>query len=329
VVALVAALALAHGCPAPQHDLVLLSARTGRVQRWVTDVRDPGSVLADGRGGWYLIGRAGACPSPMSIWHLRADGSLDPAFHAFPNAFPRIVSGRTLYVGSHYFVAALDARTGAVRWKTPVNGPVALALGLGRLYVGGGRHVLALSPRTGRKLPWHGPTFRPLSSVNALALSGGRLFVGGNLGAEPTLLAYSARTGRRLPWGVHRSALFTNGVGDVDTMLLAGGYLFTAGLDGFGITSARTGNEAPWVRRISGVASAFAAHGGVVYLGAEIRNSFDAIDGKPRHDLAAVELGTGRLLPFAPKLAKFVAVGSMAANGHSVLVAGSFTKSLG
>lgn len=316
---LVTALAALALCGAAQHDLALLSARTGQVQRWVTSVREAGSVRSDSRGGWYVTGRAGGCPAPYSLWHLRGDGSLDPDWRPVQNVVPQLVAGGTLYVTAHYFVAALDARTGAVRWKTPIFDASSLALGFGRLYVGGGRRVLALDPRSGRRLAWHGPTFAPHSSVYGVAVIGPRLFVGGS----PSLLAYDARTGTRLHW--HASPT----IGDVEHVFAWRSRLFTAGHDGFGITDAATGRVDPWLARVRGYATQFAGSGSVVYLGGEIRNSFDAVDEQPRHDLAAIDVATGRLLPWAPMLARYVAVGSIAANEHSVLVAGSFMRSLG
>jgi outer membrane protein assembly factor BamB len=316
-----AALALAAPCP-PPHDLVLLSAQTGAVERWLP-VRDAGSVLADGRGGWYVTGRIGGCPSPVRLWHLRADGSVDPRFRTTGRVLPRLVAGGRLYVASHYEGAALDARTGRELWHVPTYTPV-FALGGGRLYVGGGRGVHALDPRTGRRLPFHAPLFAPRSSVYGLAVFGRRLFVGGSLGFQGTLVALDARTGRGTGWHVRvpHGAGYTDGIGDVESLLLAGGKLFTEGHDGFGVTDARTGALDPLMNRLGGAATTFTASGSTVYFGGGIRTGFG-------HNLAAFDLRTGRPTGWAPRLAPYVSIGSLAADARRVLVAGSFTRSLG
>jgi outer membrane protein assembly factor BamB len=321
----------AAGC-AGGHSLALLSARSGTVLAWPR-VRGAAGVAADGRRAWFVFARGPRCPSPYALWHLRANGAIDPSWRPIVGARPAVVARGTLYDLVRHGVEARDARTGALRWRTRANGflsitsvaPTARAVYVGGDFTGvagAERHGLAaLDPRTGRVLPWHAP---PFPTVFGVASVGAKLLVGGEIlgrGASG-LVAVDARTGKRL-------RNYGDRVGDVERLVVAHGLVFTAGRDGFGITRVATGALDPLVRRIRGVASTFASSGRVVYLAGEIRNGFDAVDGKRRNNLAAVDLATGRLLSWAPDLAKFVAVGSLAADARAVAVAGSFTRSLG
>jgi hypothetical protein len=72
------------------------------------------------------------------------------------------------------------------------------------------------------------------------------------------------------------------------------GQVITAGHDGFAATSAATGRRLEWTSRITGVASTFAASGPLIYLGGDLRNSFGAVSGRPRNNLAGYDVVTGR-----------------------------------
>ena len=173
--------------------------------------------------------------------------------------------------------------------------------------------------------------------VVALALAGDRLYLGGSTIVavdgrhRPGFAALDARTGRLLSWqpGTGAGLNAGYGVGDVETILVDRGLVFSAGHDGFGIVSARTGAIAGWMRKVQGVASVFAAHGSIVYLGGNIRNSFGTIGGRVRNDLASIDLARGRVLPFAPRLTPYVAVSAIAADRDEVLVGGDFFTSFG
>jgi hypothetical protein len=247
---------------------------------------------------------------------------------------------------------ALEAATGARRWVARVAGGIepgilALAENARAVYLDGGfltvdgeSHpgIAALDARSGTPLAWNEPVLRSsLSSpvVNALALSGQRLYIGGNsiVGVDaqrrPSLAAVDAGTGHLSEWKpVTAPGLNPGyGVGDVETILVAHGLVFSAGHDGFGIVSSRTGAIQNWMREVHGCGYRFASFGSTVYLGGNIRNVFTGIGRQQRNNLASIDLAHGRVLRWAPKLWPYVAVGTMAADADEVLVGGDFFQS--
>ena len=116
---------------------------------------------------------------------------------------------------------------------------------------------------------------------------------------------------------------------DVETIVVAHPQLLTAGHDGFGAIDATTGKIETWMYRIHGSGYRFATYGDIAYLGGNIRNGFDAVAGKKRNNLAAIDLTTNRFTSWAPKIDRYVAVASMGASRGQVLIAGSFSKTLG
>ncbi|HEY1478742.1 MAG TPA: PQQ-binding-like beta-propeller repeat protein [Gaiellales bacterium] len=351
-------------CPAmPGRSLVLISARTGAVDRDFPDV-SANAVVSDGHGGWFVAGSF-SCVGGVHVPGLvRLDhhGRLDRGWHAvlprgrrFEGIAVLVRAGPTLYAGGTFGIEALAASNGARRWLAPVTAPStgagveAIAAGPGRVFVGGDygsiagsrRHSLAaLDPATGHVLAWRYPVlkgFVPSPSVEALAVAGRRLYLGGTTitrvdGARrPGLAAFDAISGRLSSWtpGTAPGLNPGYGVGDVETILVSRDTVITAGHDGFGAVSARTGRIEPWMRRLQGVAYRFASYGGTLYLGGNVRNSFSAAGAYPRDNLAAVDPASGRFTAWGPRLARFVGVSSMAADRDEVLVAGSFTPTLG
>jgi hypothetical protein len=274
------------------------------------------------------------------------------------NVTALFLSGSTLYVGGSFGVEALDAATGRRLWRAPIA-PIpqdeqivyTLAVNTQAVFVGGeftridGKpqpSLAALDPRTGRLLNWHPPSLGhvgkgstiPVIPVFALALADSRLFVGGptSFGGKkrPQIAALVAADGALTDWmpatAPHTVKGF--GVGDVDTILIAGTDVFTAGHDGFGITDATTGQIEPAMRQIGG-ASRFAGFGNITYLGGDCRNSFSSVAGQPRNNLAALDITTGKFTSWAPKIAPYTCVNALAANADNVLVAGGFSKTIG
>jgi hypothetical protein len=343
-----------HPAPGGFPTLVLLSARTGAVEREWSTVDDPVGILADGRGGWFVDGRL-TCGQRARLVRLTRAGNVDPSWRARAWGSPLAESDGVLFAGRGPTLLALDAASGRLRWSTRVGGAAAtvraVAAAPRAVYVAGGftrvdgephPALAALDPRTGRPLAWAPPTLAfsvqvPVPDLEAVALSGSRLFIGGvGLRAvsgrrRPQIAALDAASGRLLPWlpGTAPGLRAGYGVGDVETILTAGPAVFTAGHDGFGITDARTGAIEAWMTGISGDATTFARAGHVVYLGANCRGGLTAVNGQARHNLAAIDVTTGRFTGWAPNLAPYSCVGSLAANGSSVLAAGQFSNTLG
>ena len=81
--------------------------------------------------------------------------------------------------------------------------------------------------------------------------------------------------------------------------------------------------------RIHGGGYRFATSGAVAYLAGSIRNSFDAVDGMQRNNLAAFNLSTKHFTNWNPAINKYVNVMTMAPSNGWLLIAGSFTDRLG
>ena len=336
-------------------SLVLISARSAAVERDYPGIRGANIVVADGHGGWF-VGGSISCFAGLrgaSVIHLGRAGGLDRRWHVAHGQSVSVlaVSGTTLYAGGAFGVEALDATSGTRRWITHVQGGadpgvLALAAGPRGVYLGGGFKAVAgrrigslaaLDPRTGALLGWRAPALRGYGAivVGALALDGTRLFVGGNTIASvggqkrPGFAELDAQTGALRPWLPATAPGFNpgSGVGDVETIVVADGLVFSAGHDGFGITDERTGAIAPLQHTVRG-GSRFTSSGSTVYVSGDGRNTLN-IAGKTRDNLAAVDLSTGRVTPWAPHIDTEVSVGSIAASPTRVLVAGSFSKSLG
>jgi hypothetical protein len=358
----VAAPAANAACPRdPYTSLALTSAATGAVVRSYPDVSGVSAIVADGRGGWFVSGGFTCVGHYRRPGVVRLDhaGAIDRSWHAaLPPGRPPVSvlvrSGSTLYAAGGFGVEALDAATGTRRWVARVAGGLApgvssLAANNGAVYVGGGFKAIdqvlhpslaALDPRTGRLLAWNQPALggpEAIPIVDALWLAGPHLYLGGNTIAtvdgqrRPGFAAIDAATGRVTAWkpGTAPGLNPGFGVGDVETILVARGVAFSAGHDGFGIVSARTGAISPWMDRVHGEATRFAVSGSTVYLGGNIRNSFSAVGPFARSNLAAIDLATGRVTPWAPKPDVYVAVTALAPSGNEVLVGGGFSKTLG
>jgi hypothetical protein len=335
---------------------VLLSARTGAVEQSYPGITGVNVVLADGHGGWF-VGGSISCFGGLhgaGVIRLGRAGGLDRSWRA-PTGGPvgaLALSDGTLYASTGSAVEALDAATGSRRWITRVEGGfapevVALAAGPAAVYVGGGfkavaqhrlRSLAALDPRTGALLAWRAPALESLAApatVDALALDGVRLFVGGNTilsidgRTRPGFADLDAASGALLPWLPATGPGFNpgDGVGDVETILVAHGDVFSAGHDGYGITDEVTGSISPLLHDVR-EAFRFAAAGDTAYVAGNNRNEL-RLRGAARDNIAAVDLATGRITPWSPRIDTYVDVQSMAASASRVLVAGSFTRTLG
>jgi outer membrane protein assembly factor BamB len=300
------------------------------------------TVIADGLGGWFVGGAFTSVGNVIrsDIAHLHADGSLDRSWRGalgrddIPPVEALALRGDKLFVGDAAGVVALDARTGARLWRAGVRhsptealGVLALAAGGGRVYVAGNfdrvagtpRHTLAaLDEANGHLLSWRGPTLRngsdppALSYVDALALIGKRLYIGGVF--DHQLLALRTSDGIQV-WAPRAD------VGDVDTIVVDDGIVFTAGLDGSAATNIRTREPITWLHAVW---VRLAASGRLVYFGGDLRTHMNA-----RGNLAALDLTTHRFTRWSPYLARFAGVKAIAATASQVLVAGSFSKCIG
>lgn len=344
-VLLAAAVAPALGkaaCSKPPHrNLVLIPARTGRVDRSFPDTNAPPlATVADGHGGWFIGGDVN-CVGKVAVnglVHLRPDGRLDRGWHT---RVPRVPLqggvgelgrvGDTLYVASGAWVEAVNARTGGRRWLvTNLKGGWGLGLAANRrtVFVGGyggssfngapHQAPVALDARTGKVRPWHAALPRKFVNVASLALDGGRLFLNVvTRSGTAAILAVDARTGRLTNWRAPQ-------MNDVYGLLVTHGLVITTASDGnSSIASATTGRPVsfPGAQRYTAFTT-MAAAGDTLYVwsGQGCNPGAFPIQGQAR-EIAAVDLDTLKVTPWAPIIGTRVCVSRIAADRSQVLVA--------
>ena len=348
---LTAANAPAHGkaaCPKTRYrNLVLVSARTGRVDRSFPDANYPPlAMVTDGRGGWFLAMPEDYCIGNVyvnGIARLRPDGRLDKSWHGRVPHVPVAGAvteldrvGDTLYASGGGWVEALNARTGARRWvfKNLKGGLGAgLVANWSVVFVGfrsgslleGKRHwgPVALDARTGKVLPWHADLPGKPRAVGPLALDGGRLFMAVNT-PQAAFLAVDARTGRLTGW---RAPQIGEAAGP---FLVTHGLLITTNADGNAyIANAETGQPVSGFgsQGLTGF-SAIAASGNTLYaygVGLGCARSWE-VQGQTRSSVAAIDLRNLKLTPWTPAArTRYTCIRGIAADRSQVLVAGPLT----
>ena len=250
-------------------------------------------IAADGAGGYYVTGLftnlgnpsgpgVGGFPSQQRIAHVLANGQVDAAFH--PQIGGQI--GRMVRVGPSLVVT-------------------------GGLFINGGitaRTVVALDPVTGALITWE-PAVPGV--VFGLAASGNVVFLAtSDGGGAKRVSAYEAATGSVL-W---TSVVLGGPTTPVGPIVVAGSRLVVSlerlyAVDlATGTLDASWGSPTPWVgEQIFSLAVSGAA--------LHAAGSFTAFGGQARANLAAVDLATGALLPWAPQASRLVASVSASPNG--------------
>jgi hypothetical protein len=319
-------------------NVAVLDARTGALLPW-----DPG---ADGEvrcfeaeGGRLYVGGEFNVMGDSARSHLAAfderSGRLEP-WHPVADGFVlvMVIAGPRLYVGGQFdhvngvgrnSVAVLDARTGAVMsWDAalqPHRSYIAhgswiwpyvecLAIQGNTVYLGGwftsaggkqrssfaaldARSALAtdFDARLGNTSPG------PLVLVNCVAVRGHAVCVGGEFDlaggrARANLAELDARTGDSTPWNPRAAGGAHGGKGG-----------------------------APWDPRGEGIVLTLAPSRDHVYTGGIFTNMYDW---QPRAGLAALDLTTGHVTPFAPEVGGDGYVTSLGVIGNVLYAVGTF-----
>jgi hypothetical protein len=251
----------------------------------------------------------------------------------------------------------MDAITGlATPWDPRPNGSVtALAVGPGRIYAGGSFTMAGGTPRnflaaldlgSGKATAWN-PGAN--GTVSALAAKGGIVYAAGSfsqVGGQPRnhLASLDALTGAPTSWDPEPD-------GEVDALAVGDSTLYTAGAfanigavarNRIAAFDARTGLLTPWDPNAGDCVPipyccdetcvdtcysqqcpfvvSLAVSGSMVYAG----GSFDYIGGQPRHDLAALDAGTGQATPWNPSPSGVVS--TILVSDSAVYVGGAFTS---
>ena len=279
----------------------------------------------------------------LGLAHVTADARVDTSWTSRLSTkrqvFELTRAGGRLFTTDGYRVFAVSEQTGRQLWSSArihhstQIGVLAMAATATKVFVGGyltdvgseRRNALAaLDARTGRLLPWHHPAignYRGSSAVvSTVAVGAGRLYFGGGfirLGGARRLggvAAVTIRDGKATPFAPY--------AWNLTSLHAAGRLVLIGGPEGGGVFDGSTGKlvskRTPLDR-----ASAIAVQGTTAYIGGDFRTT------NGRDNLLAIDLRTGKLRKWFPRLANEVAVGSLAPSGEKLLVGGQFCASLG
>jgi hypothetical protein len=329
--------------PPPCREAAFVSAKTGKVlSKFSTKDSSvgpgydmgpllPGSdAIPDGRGAWFVAG--------YGIARMRNDGRLVKSWQAQLSARRRYsrltLVGEKLYVMDSSHVYALSARTGVLFWRSPgIDRLAAVAVSPTAVYVGGYFHrvgdvprseLAALDARTGRLLPWRGPRLGYYKGsspvVSGLAVSGTRLYLFGSF-LRIGGVAQSSVAALRLRDGKLAAFRPKSAISNVAALAVSGRRVLIGGPEGGGMFDARTSARLPGSRTVQR-ASAFFVHGSTVYLGGGGKATIEP------YNLAAVDLRTGALKTWFPKIAPVVwSAAVMGVVRGKVFVGGQFCSS--
>jgi hypothetical protein len=310
------------------------------------------AIAADGAGGWYVATLTWAFDtSHADVNHVLAGGSVDPAWRR-PDFGLSIVSvlaleGGRLFVGGSITtvdglpragIVALDSTSGAVlpwtadltftagsAWPS-VGGIAALP---GRLYISGlFTHVggaaranfAVLDAATGSALP---PTLPGVAGgyLGPPVVAGNRVYVRGSCRTSLyEICAYDLDLVPLAGWTFPLSNVIPGPMAASDTAVLA-----TYRVSDNPVTERTvkldpaTGVELAWsALTTTGVVVSTTLAGGRVYVGGD----FTSVNGQERSHLAAVDVATGALDPWAPLVGGMVTAVSV--QGGSVGIGGEF-----
>ena len=293
------------------------------------------ALIEDGSGGWFIGGRFTQVGdlARTNLAHVRSDHQVDLDFAPDPNDAVRALAleGETLYAGGDFTViggqargrlAALDlANHQVTAWDPTANDQVAvLRLTGDTVFVGGyftqiggqsRNRLAALHTATGLATAWNPDAD---GAVLTLDLLNDRLFIGGFFNLvdhQPRngLASVDAQTGRATAWNPDPQGGKVTVLRAVCSSVYVGGYFTNLG----GALRTRVGA----VDMESGLATAWNPEIGPYYAGAAesyvldlavaadavyVAGQFDNIGGQVRHDLAAVQIDSGLVLPWDPNV---------------------------
>lgn len=296
---------------------------------------------------------AGAPRSRLAVFDA-ATGRLDAAdFGADSIVFTLSVAGQKLFIGAsgrsvggvaRSKLAALELQTGQVKSWKPVIGSrpesrvFSLALAGDTLYLGGEfgavgtedrSNVAAVDSDTGATRTWAPAVRGKVSSLVAykdLILAGGEFMEIDNHPPR-TLAAFHKDTGVNQGWDFFNSGMVASMALEGDTLFL-GGLLFNfVGQEprwrGFAALDLESLQPQTWSPVIpdSQRVTALITRSNVVYAA----GSFPSVNGVPRNRLAAIDAGSGEVLPWNPA-AQAAAINplSLATSGQTIFIGGGF-----
>lgn len=294
----------------------------------------------------------------VTDWNPSVTGS--PGYIDPPSVSALVRYGNRIFAGGGFQeiggqpranLGCVDATTGELldeNWN--VGNIYAFALRDSTLFVAGGfssiggqprANLAALNAATGEVLPWRADVY---GSPYTLLVREDTLYVGGSFlgiaGVEQHMLAaLNARTAELLPFnarvsGVVRDYFAPPLVADLelvgDTLYVAGNFTNIGGIadSSLAAVNATTGDAIPWTTPSLGpqyegfpplLCTTVVLSGNTAYIG----GWFDTVGGVSRPFTAALDRGTGSLLPWNPK--PDLQVGMIVPRGDRVYLGGIFS----
>jgi hypothetical protein len=277
------------------------------------------AAVSDGSGGWFIGGdftAVGGLPR-LHLAHVLADGEV-AEWSPDPDRQVRTLalSGGTLYVGGQFNTIATKVRN----------------------------RIAALDAATGEAISWDPNatgTLYTVGAVTAIAVHGDTVCVGGNFTsiggqARSCLAAVDARTGQAMAWNpspnFEVNAIALNG----NTAFVGGGFSQVGGHERYLVAAvdltsgvvtdwdARIGNRLREYWEPAPEVNALMVRGSRVYIGGLL----DSLGGRYRSALGAVDLETGQVSAWDPRVAggfPYSYVRALAAHGDTIYVGGYFS----
>ncbi len=313
------------------------------------------AIVADGAGGWFVATEI-AFATSVTVLHVRADGTRDPAWTA--PVFDRGLINGLVYESGRLFVAgsfvtvngvsrpglvALDPSSGSpLAWDPRLTAPVVpplvtlpptvfrMAGAAGRLYVNGYFDSAGGAPRTrfavldastGDALPGTLPA--QAANLIGLAVSATRVYVYGDCQANGLVIcAYAPDmtpvSGWTFPASLGQLAIGATALYSAESSLVGPPYGAKVVARDLD-TGVALPFAAPVVLGTAGVSTpALAVAGNTLYLAGD----FVSVNGVRRWRMAAVDASTGALQPWAPLAGGLVR--ALAVAGNHVAFGGAF-----
>jgi hypothetical protein len=313
----------------PRHHLAVLDPTTAQPQEGWPGV-DGGTVSAsvsDGSGGWYLAGTFTSIGGVArdGLAHLLSDKRVDPGWapttDGTVSAIARDTGGR-VYVGGAFTranaaarqnVAAFDASGQVTPFSADTDARVD-ALATSFRFAGS-----PTSPSTVARL-YLGGAFTHVGNVARHYFAAIDLATGTPTGTDPNLDARVTTIAVSGGGAFTARIAYVSGVFTKTTSPALARFHFAAFRDD-------DATATDWAPSADGVATAMAVSGTTVYLGGD----FQQVEGSARTGAAAVDAGTGAVLPWAPDVdggffggQPTLAIRSLAVSGDAVYLAGRF-----
>ncbi|MGQ0721160.1 MAG: T9SS type A sorting domain-containing protein [Candidatus Eiseniibacteriota bacterium] len=331
----------------PRKSIAAISTTSGLATTWNPGADGVVHAIAVSGSTVYVGGRftttGGQPRSNIAALDSATGAATTWSPHADSFVLALAATGTTVYAGGSFNsvggeprnnIAALDVETGAATsWDPGADNIVsALAVVGSTVYVGGHftsisgqqrAHLAALDAATGSATSWDPGAD---STVLALAVSDSTVYAGGlftQAGSQPRshLAALHAVTGSATSWRADPdsvvSALAVSGA-----TVYAGGTFTSIGgqtRSRLAALDAGTGAATAWDPVATGPStrvSALAVSGSIVYVGGR----FDAIGGRPRENIAALDAVTGAATAWNPGAQ---ALGGISSVVHALVVSGS------